>query len=745
MRDEEVVGADSSNESTTRVSGASSYRGEAAATNCGVAASIAGTCTTWYSHSPFIVDKPLTPPAKAKFDRLCLETIAESNLPFDFFEKDSTRALFEFTRKGVVEALPKAKRLSGTLLTAAGLERQQQMLPLIQEKVKKEGTALTVKIDSWKDVSSNDVVGTMVGTDDDFFCYDQVLGPEAQSINRDEEFDGLAAARMIEEKIVPAVKMLVATPVAAFISDESGELSRAKRILALRFPAVYWGKCYAHQNNRLVRDVLTHTCFQLVAAVAIALVSCFNNSKAWRNTLVNKCRQLYKRSGPLLAATENRWCSAQACFASILRLQKSIQLILLEHSNELPPALARVLELGQEFWTKLREVHEVVFALCKSQLVLQRRSGSLADVVFCYGRFSEDMGHQDDLATQVQKRWEGTEQPLFLLAASFDRHHVEEFRGRCDASGVVTGTRLSQVAVYYYHRFIGDDSAGVADAFLDWWEGKVPEERLYQGQRVWRVLGESERVELKKLARLARHVCSLPVHTADCERLFSDYGNVKTPARNRMSTTKMHLLTQVKHDMRDRKRKRQQEDDAKKRRRLVSATPYEEKSSSSSVSEPQQQPSSSSGSGSPPLPNGYSRNNAEDEGLWVPEEVDVEIIHEVDAQQSTDEDGVADGWAVRFRAVDEQDDAEPDVGWECTSDTAFIEAATGYAHTKGDEYRLANVLPRVNVPRYPQDKLTGVRAWKVPLKALFPPAAQGSPDETQMQAVMPFLSSSLRF
>eukprot|EP00918_Siedleckia_nematoides_P039959 GHVU01086809.1.p1 GENE.GHVU01086809.1~~GHVU01086809.1.p1 ORF type:complete len:390 (-),score=61.10 GHVU01086809.1:1140-2309(-) len=364
----------------------------------------------------------------------------------------------------------------------------------------------------------------------------------------------------------------------------------------------------------------------------------------------------------------------------------------------------------------------------KLSLFWQRTNGSLVHVVYAYGRFRADMGHVADLAAQVDKRWRATEQPLFLLVCALDKQYVDDFRERCQASTVVTGPRLSLVAVDYYRRFIGDDSEGVADDFLDWWEKKVREEIVYRGDRLWKVVADHQNPDMRKLARLASHVCSLPAHTTDCERLFSDYGNVKTPSRNRLQNKKMQLLTQIKHDVRDRKR-RQQDHEGRKRRRILSAEPYKEKSSSSSGGVAAASSSSSSG----PQPVSF-------EPLSEADDVEVEFVHEVVCEESTNDGAPAEGWALRFRAIDElAHEADVEEEWESPSDSSFIEEATTWVHTTGEDHRLANALPLVNVRNNPQDTLEGVRAWKVALEALFPPGAQVPPTDGLMVAVNPFL------
>ena len=50
----------------------------------------------------------------------------------------------------------------------------------------------------------------------------------------------------------------------------------------------------------------------------------------------------------------------------------------------------------------------------------------------------------------------------------------------------------------------------------------------------------------KEFSYLASKILSFIVQSATCERLFSTFGNFMTKKRNRLSSKKMHFLTQVK-------------------------------------------------------------------------------------------------------------------------------------------------------------------------------------------------------
>ena len=51
------------------------------------------------------------------------------------------------------------------------------------------------------------------------------------------------------------------------VTDDAGQYQRAKRTLLLRFPHMYFGKCYAHQVTLIVKDVFKVVQVDLVERV----------------------------------------------------------------------------------------------------------------------------------------------------------------------------------------------------------------------------------------------------------------------------------------------------------------------------------------------------------------------------------------------------------------------------------------------------------------------------------------------
>ncbi|ETM97328.1 hypothetical protein PPTG_20349 [Phytophthora nicotianae INRA-310] len=64
------------------------------------------------------------------------------------------------------------------------------------------------------------------------------------------------------------------------ITDGAGQCGRAHRILALRWPNIYFGKCFAHDINNLVKAVLKTLSFCKVADEASSAVNALNASSS---------------------------------------------------------------------------------------------------------------------------------------------------------------------------------------------------------------------------------------------------------------------------------------------------------------------------------------------------------------------------------------------------------------------------------------------------------------------------------
>eukprot|EP00918_Siedleckia_nematoides_P049590 GHVU01108711.1.p1 GENE.GHVU01108711.1~~GHVU01108711.1.p1 ORF type:complete len:336 (-),score=32.21 GHVU01108711.1:11-892(-) len=218
--------------------------------------------------------------------------------------------------------------------------------------------------------------------------------------------------------------------------------------------------------------------------------------------------------------------------------------------------------------------------IAQANLWMQRDDCWLGDVLVMIGRlFLALREHTTTGAEVVQERWRLEEQPLLILASALHPKYAAHFRkivsrgstDRSPARPVLTVSHVVFFAVFYHKVFIGDDTEGLDVAVRKWMLHGVAEERICGPDTLWATLADSDNKGFNKLARLAKFVLSVPAHTADAERMFSEFGYIITKQRNRLHPAKLQQVAQVKRAL----RKRHVRDHApveRKRRRIISAT-----------------------------------------------------------------------------------------------------------------------------------------------------------------------------
>ena len=97
---------------------------------------------------------------------------------------------------------------------------------------------------------------------------------------------------------------------------------------------MYFGKCYAHQVNLIVKDV-----FKVVYIDAIdqawALVTKFNQSTSkWLPRLDKESKALHGVTPALLQIVEVRWNSTQSSLASILRIRSAFKMVQAKYGGD---------------------------------------------------------------------------------------------------------------------------------------------------------------------------------------------------------------------------------------------------------------------------------------------------------------------------------------------------------------------------------------------------------------------------
>eukprot|EP00918_Siedleckia_nematoides_P039949 GHVU01086793.1.p1 GENE.GHVU01086793.1~~GHVU01086793.1.p1 ORF type:complete len:654 (+),score=106.15 GHVU01086793.1:106-1962(+) len=597
-----------------------------------------------------------------------------------------------------------------------------------------------MKADAWKSTSNEHVYGVIAVSGDSRLTCEHVVGDKGGNVDRSSVYHGIAIAKVLEEAC-KGVEDFIGEVVPAICTDEAGQYRRAKDILALRYPQKFWGKCYAHWVNGLTKR-LFFTLMKDDVTLLGNIVDCFRQSDPWANRLFAKMMEYYGKAMALYRALKERWTTVQYSFASVLRARGALQSVATDHHHlrGAPECIKTLFTNGAEIWERFERAEGLARPLTQAALWMQRNDVNLGDVLYMIARLWRTLNDASaSLGEEVEGRWFLEEQPLLLIAGLLEPRYASDMRARIRASATLTVEHVAYFAVIYHKKFIGDDVTGLADATLQWVRGPLPQQQLCgNSQSLWELLRMGSDCGMRKLAALALFVLSLPVSTADCERLFSDFGYIQTKSRNRLGIEKVHWFSQVKQDVRQRDfesgEKKQQ-----KRRRILS--PVDLTRVTPDAGPP-------SGTAVPQLPiveaaddevelitaqlpgpatrreGGSSSQSNQQVGLGG-------AAYEQAAETAQREQQLADGeamYAILAEMVDDEEDYEA-VEEErrrdlqnCSSQQ-LAEEAVAMKHSTGEDARAAHHFPagdadKKSFPQQPR-RLRGARGWKLRLSDLF--------------------------
>ncbi|OWZ07529.1 hypothetical protein PHMEG_00020068 [Phytophthora megakarya] len=463
---------------------------------------------------------------KMMFWRLLLEYQAEALLPDSFVELMSLRRLLVFlnVRCGGIGAIPHRHALSGRVLNEYAEMHSMEQRDKVRTIQNRSGGRVNFLSDVWETIAKLHVLGCVIS------LFGRILTYDLRAT--DDRHDGLAIAEQMEG----VIDELLASEwnVGAVVTDSAGQCSRARRILAPRFPNIAFIHCFAHDVNNLVKAVLK-TAFKKVSEDAAGVASFLNTSTSkW---LVRAAKAMVKRYGDSFAVftlCETRWNSMQACFASLLRARGALEDMAFTYRSS-PDLTDKIRVLGDvDFWTKLETAEKIVRPLCTASFRLQRDENT---GYLIHGYLSW-LG--DSLTDLVETRWNACEQPLFILG--FFLHPEYIVNARSLPPTVITELDdVCQFAQYYYRRFVNEDDSGLRGEMFAWIQGTYTTSRSVDFNcDVVSMFWEYEKNTKmnSKLPLLALTILSIAVNTATCERLFSELALIQTPRRNRMAIEK---------------------------------------------------------------------------------------------------------------------------------------------------------------------------------------------------------------
>lgn len=383
---------------------------------------------------------------------------------------------------------------------------------------------------------------------------------------------------------------LPAVPV-AFCSDDAAANRKARRILAIRHPAIVTVPCFGHQVALMCGDLVTKGSHAPVLAKNLKVITYFNSSYAKRLVwLRNEMQELYGVIWVLTLAVVTRWTSTWTSVISVLRVKLALKRLLLSSSwqqeiesfkNSNSAKAKSTREINDilddaSFWESMEGFVRSITPTIEVSLVLQDGNATLADVLYGMGRLCQvaQSDGEVNVIEAIEKRFEAYELPILFLAlwvhpryCSLAKLMIQKACGSLSVHRVV-----ALVECYFRRWFAGkeDDCTwpeGTFQAVLGvcaWNDLKHPALLLADGMksdpiRFWRmvldtfqpVMSESDlNRSLVVLAKVALRVLSILPHAANVERLFSELGRLLSTARTRMKPPQSQKLVVIAEDYR---------------------------------------------------------------------------------------------------------------------------------------------------------------------------------------------------
>ena len=483
------------------------------------------------------------------------EWVVDTGQPFNVVERPTFKRMIDSFRARASEKLPGRKKMRSVIMEMAG-KAQKEVCDLI-EGGKVSGRRVGITIDGWNGSNKKHVEGVMVKVG-------RLVYP-GDCEECGSNHDGVRVARSwVELCDNQDLSWNYLT------TDSAGQCGRARRILARRYPDRLFNCCWAHQLNLMVKHLLEHEDFAVVAQNAAKVAKAFSKSSSkWLPKLNDQVKKTYgfvHTSGTqVLRIGETRWNSSQGCFASLLRIRKALRLFAVAYAgHDKWPAIFNVLE-EPSFWHPLAEAELMIRPFCEASFLMQRRVNNMGHVLLVLLNLTrhvqeycgKDSATAKDMLKDIERRWATTENHLFFLCFAFHpafRHVAQQMvknslmlRGSwTNSRNPLTTVRLSHAAKSYYEKFDlfyssseegrEKELANVAKHVtrylktptfmsLPYTEGEDPYDR-------WDYFKDEE----TEVAVLAQFLLDAPVQSADVERLFKTFSEYLTDKRNRLKT-----------------------------------------------------------------------------------------------------------------------------------------------------------------------------------------------------------------
>ncbi|XP_044766248.1 uncharacterized protein LOC123322369 [Coccinella septempunctata] len=422
------------------------------------------------------------------------------------------------TRPAYVDKIPGRKKLSTTLLKKC----YQECIDGARRRVNSDAVILC---DGWKNSSSNTkTVVTMLHSTDGKSGF-----IDARDLTTESETAEKLAEIIMESTTI--VKEKYNVDVYAVVSDNASAMVEMGSLIRHR---MWHSTCNCHTGNLLAKDILDK---KLVDNVVLVLKE-FKQSD-FEKMIISKGGRIIK------LPAETRWCSYRDSFKSLIEILPYIKQILAATRKKIKP---KVIELifNDDFIDEVQKNFDIQNPICNLINTCQSAEMSLVDAVNLWLTlkvpeiFVEKLKNRQEIALNVYALTAYFLHPTYdiskltsaytikinaFLFKLLDNKGIEEWDKFNTRSGMlhkysklslVLSTPNQHIQILFHKK---------ANKPLVFW-------RMAQ-------------MECPVLGSLALKLLKIPASSAQLERLFSNWGYIHTPLRNRLSFEHSKMLVHL--------------------------------------------------------------------------------------------------------------------------------------------------------------------------------------------------------
>lgn len=230
---------------------------------------------------------------------------------------------------------------------------------------------------------------------------------------------------------------------------------------------------------------------------------------------------------------ETRWCSNRdACISLLSNLQHMKQIIIDENPKKVKANISKLV-LDEEFIEKVKEEKEMLDAICELINKCQDQNTSLADATQMWLSFDLKDKYRFKMLEKFGKR-----KKIALNKYALVAYYLHPFY---DNALLESNSEYMKEISHFLLQNLN------ADGLEDWHVYKIKGgifELLYSKEiRKPEIFWSTAEINHPQLAKLALKVLNLPASSAQLERVFSNWRQIHTPLRNRLTfeRSKKHM------------------------------------------------------------------------------------------------------------------------------------------------------------------------------------------------------------